>query len=106
MADSSFLPSSTELDSERSNSFVPTRQIALVTRGEDAPINSEQDIEISGVENFKRSKQVQGISGRRHKITCRSMAQGHNQLVTVAGDTDIAGVLKNKMIPIVHLWNK
>lgn len=63
MVDLSFLPRSTEHDNERSNFFAPTRQFAIVTRGEDTPTCNEQDIEISGVKNFKRSKQLQGISG-------------------------------------------
>ena len=32
--------------------------------------------------------------------------KGRNQLTTAAGDTGIAGVLKNKLIPFVPLWNK
>lgn len=33
-------------------------------------------------------------------------AKGHNQLITAACDTGVAGVLKNKLIPFVPLWNK
>lgn len=76
MADSSFLLSSTEHDSERSNSFAHTRQFAIVTRGEDTPTNSEQDIEISGVDNFKRSKQVQFISGDATRLLAAAWRKG------------------------------
>lgn len=33
-------------------------------------------------------------------------AKGHNQLITAAGNTGVAGVLKNKLIPFVPLWNE
>lgn len=33
-------------------------------------------------------------------------AKGHNQLITTAGNTGVAGILKNKLIPFVPLWNK
>lgn len=74
--DSSFLPSSSENDGERSNSLAPLRQFAIVTRGEDPSTNSEQDIKISGVENFKRSKQVQGISGDATRLLAAAWRKG------------------------------
>lgn len=75
-SDSSFLPSSNEHDSERSNSFAPSRQFAIVTRGKDTLTNSEHDIEISGVKNFKQSKQVQCISGDATKLLAAAWRKG------------------------------
>lgn len=76
MADSSFLSSSTEHDGERFNSLAPSRQFTIVTRGEDTPTNSEQDIKISGVKIFKRSKQVQGILGDATRLLAAAWRKG------------------------------
>lgn len=56
--------------------LLPLKTIATVTRGKDTPTISEQDIEISGVENFKRSKVVQGISGETTRLIAAAWRKG------------------------------
>lgn len=103
MADSSFLPSSTEHDSERSNSFASKRQFAFVTRGEDTPTKSEQDTEISGVENFKRS----GISEDATRLLAAAWRKGTQSAYNSCLRHWCSWCnKKNKLIPFVPLWNK
>ena len=62
MAEPSVLPSPTGNVSRRPNPTATPRRPTPVSTGKYAPSHTEQNPQISGLENFRRSKQMQGVS--------------------------------------------
>ena len=101
MAKSSLLSIPPRDVSSEPDSIAPTERFATISKGRVPPTNSEQNSEISGMENFRKSKELQGLSAESSKLLLSAWRKGTQ---SAAGDSGLAGVVRDKLILFRPLW--
>lgn len=105
MANTTLLPNVIEHVNSRPHSSTTTEGPPSVTRGGPPSSDNQWDTEISGMENFRRNKEMHGLSANTSELLAASWRKGTHQLTTAAGNTGLAGVVADKLIPFAPLWN-
>jgi hypothetical protein len=76
MADTAILPHVVEHVNSKPNPSTTTDEPSFVSRGENTPSGSQRNTEVSGLENFRRNKEMQGLSTNTSELLAASWRKG------------------------------
>uniref|UniRef100_A0A8W8JUE2 Uncharacterized protein n=1 Tax=Magallana gigas TaxID=29159 RepID=A0A8W8JUE2_MAGGI len=105
MANTTLLSNVTEYVNSRPHSSTPIEGPPSVTRGDPHPLITNGTLKLVVWKISGETKKCMG-----HQQTLQNYSQHHggrelNQLTTAAGNTGLAGVVADKLIPFSPLWN-